>query len=310
MSPDYNTMKKDELLEELAGRGLSGSKYSATNKPELIEMLQALDLETAETDTLLDEAEEVDESVVSEDLSPEELEKLQVEVAPHIFSDQWSEFVMGQFEEDEMDGDAPTCAGCRRIVQKLIGPIIKCGVAAHTPPQTNNHGTATVVYQVEVFVTNEEHPAFLAPGGTLFYEDIADVNQDNCDFPYSKHASATAATRAEARIYRKMLNLRNVIAAEEVSERANEEDGDINWTPDDPITQDQIAIINMICSRVNLSVIDFMNSGRQKYADISQIPNRTAVRMIKELNNFQQGVKTKPTTVPAYDPNWRNNETN
>jgi hypothetical protein len=303
----YDTMKKDELLEELASRGLSGSRYSATNKPELIEMLQALDLETAETETLLDEAEEVDDSVVSEDLSSEELEKLQVEVAPHIFSDEWSEFVMGQFEEDEMDGDAPTCAGCRRIVQKLIGPIIKCGVAAHTPPQTNNHGTATVVYQVEVFVTNEEHPAWGVGQGTLFYEDIADVNTDNCDFPYSKHASATAATRAEARIYRKMLNLRNVIAAEEVSERAQEEDGDIDWTPDEAIDEDQIAVINMICNRTNMSVLDFMNSGKNKYAVISQVPRRTAARMIKELNNIQQGAKSKPTTVPAYDPNWRDN---
>ena len=305
----YDTMKKDELLEELANRGIGGPKYNTTNKPELIEMLQSLDVETAETEAVLNEAEEED-SVVTEDLSPEELKQLQVEVAPHIFSDEWLEFVMGQFEEDEMDGDAPTCAGCRRVVQKLIGPIIKCGVAAHTPPQTNNHGTATVVYQVEVFVTNEEHPAYGLGNGTLFYEDIADVNQDNCDFPYSKHASATAATRAEARIYRKMLNLRNVIAAEEISERANEEDGDINWTPDEPITKDQIAVINMICSRVNLSVVDFMNSGKQKYAAVSQVPYRTAARMIKELNNFQQGTKPKPTTVPIYDPNWSDDATN
>lgn len=279
---------------------------SNTKKADLVEMLDGLEKEALETTSILDATEE-DESVVAEDLAPEEVEKLQVEVAPPIFSEKWPEFIMGQFEEDELDGDAPKCIGLHRLVQKFIGPIIKCGIASHTPPNAANHGTATVVFQVEVLVTNEDHPAYNIGDGTLFFEDIADVNQDNTDLPYCKHQSATAATRAESRIYRKMLNLRHVVSAEESSEVA-EETGDIDWVPSEPIDADQIAVINMMCGRVNVDVTDYINSGRETYGDISQVPRKTASKMIKDLNKIQQGEKKRPVNIKEYNPNWR--ETN
>lgn len=300
----YEDLTKDQIAERIRDEhGVDPAPYNTIKKDEMIRMLESLDAEAMARSELLDDVEEEDDDIVA-GLSDEDLEKLEIEVAPHIFSDKWAEFIMGQFEEDELVGDAPKCVGLSRLVQKWIGPIIRCGIASHTPPTTENKGTATVVYQVEVFVTNQDHPAYGLGEGTLFYEDIADVNQDNTDFPYCKHQSATAATRAESRIYRKMLNLRHIIAAEEVAEVA-EEDGDIEWVTDESITDDQMSVINLICSRLNLNVMEFMNSGKNTYAVVQQIPKRVATKMIKELNRLQQGEKAKPQHVSSYDPNWR-----
>lgn len=299
-------MKRDELKTLLTNKH-GVDTPSEWKKSDIIDALKKLDDET-HPDTfgdILNNVEETPDTIVQKDLSKDEMEQLGVEVAPNMNSSLWAEYVMGQFEPDEMMDDTPTCDGCRRVVEKLIGPIVRCGIANHVAPSVDNCGTATVVFQVEVAIVNENHPAH-GIVDTLFYEDIAGVNGDNTDEPYSKYASATAATRAEGRIYRKLLRLNKVTTAEEISTKANEE-GSIEWIPDNSIEDGQVAIINMICHRINVDVIKFINSGQQQYEHISQISKTTAVKMIKELTNFQRDAKAVPNSIIGYKQDWRDN---
>lgn len=223
------------------------------------------------------------------------------EVVPAFDSPEWHDYVMRQFNEDELDDGNPTCPGCRRLVQKLIGPIRHSGIRDFVSPHDGNKGTATVVYEVVVMVKNDAHPL---NDTQIEASDIADVNQFNTDAPFSKHPSATAATRAEGRVYRKLLGLRK-ITAEEASIAAENED--LQWVQDENIEEGQITVIDMMCqpNRCDLSVMDFINCGKSKFETIHAIPKSVAGKMIQKLNDIQQGVCDRPQHVGRYEADWR-----
>lgn len=216
----------------------------------------------------------------------------------------WQEYVMRQFGDEELIGGAPTCDGCRRVLEQLVGPIIDSSISSYIGPCVENNGTATVVVGVKVLVSNETHPAF---GKTIGIQEIADVNSSNTDAPYNRYPSATAATRAEGRALRKLLRLKHTFTAEEVSKVAEDEDAAPIWEPDDPITDSQIGVIDMLCGtgRLNMSVADFINSGKRTYANIRDVSNTTATRMIQELNKIQRQDKPRPASVSSYVEGWQ-----
>lgn len=289
-------------------RKILTEKYNVVDQKTLdqtkIQLIYLL-LELEKEDNIDFDGEE-DDSMVDSDYeqTKSNMEKSGILVQPDMNSPEWYEYVMRQFTESELKDNHPTCDGCRRVVQKLIGPIIRSGIADYTSPSQDNLGTAIVVFQIEVLVENENHPL---KGERIFYEDIADANKDNTDLPYRKHRTATAATRAEGRVLRKILRLQNTITAEEGSTKPNEEE-DIDWTPDESITDTQIATIDCLCKRLDLSIIGFVNCGEKSYADIMIIPRTVAGRMIQLLNRIQQGTQEKPVGIKKYNPNWRNDD--
>ena len=225
---------------------------------------------------------------------------------PAFGTEQWHDYVMRQFHDNELINGAPTCDGCRRILEQLVGIIISTSIDSYIGPSNENKGTATVVVGVEVFITNDTHPAH---SRNVKVQEIADVNPANTDAPFNKYPSATAATRAEGRALRKLLRLRGIYTAEEVSRVAEEEDNN-DWEPDEPITDSQINVLDMLCGagRLNISVKDFINSGRKTYGDIREVTKSTAQRMIQELNKIQRQAKKKPPGIKAYVSDWRNSK--
>jgi len=257
------------------------------------------------TDDMFNAAEEDSERIVSTD--PDEDPEISVpEVIPAFGSGEWHDYVMRQFREGELTDGNPTCVGCHRLVGLLVGPILDTRIPTNIGPDKENRGTATVVVSVEVRITNETHPAY---GETIHLEDIADVNKDNTDPPYSKHPSATAATRAAGRIYRKLLDLNNVITAEEDSEIAEQDNPfEEGWAPAEPISNEQITAIDTICGRKNMSVMDLINLGDNKYDAIETVSRATAQKMLQYLNNIQRGKYSVPKDVGDYKPNWRDKQ--
>lgn len=255
------------------------------------------------TDAMFNEAvEENTEHIVSTD-ADEDGEIDIPEVVPAFGSEEWQDYVIRQFRENELLDGSPTCVGCHRLVEQLIGPIVGTYIPDYDGPTKENRGTATVVVGVDVQVTNETHPAHDV---TIHAEDIADVNKDNTDDPYCKHPSATAATRATGRIYRKLLNLNKVITAEEESEAALKENPfEEGWTPAEPITDEQIQAIDLICGRKNVNVINLINLGDNKYDTIDTVSRATAQKMLQYLNNIQRGKYPVPKDVGEYKKSWR-----
>jgi hypothetical protein len=284
--------------------GINEEEVLAQTKTALVELLLRFNPipptlpEDDDIDTVLDAVKEDSDDTAMQAYTEEEIQA----IAPAFASDGWQEYVMTQFKDEELDNDAPKCDGCRRVCEVVLGSIISSTLPRSAPPTTSNNGTATVVSRVEVLIHNDSHPLM---GQVIVCEEIADVNKDNCDHPYYKHASATAATRAEGRALRKLLRLNGVITAEEASERAETTDSDCDWEVDLPISDSQISVLDMLCKRMDINVMDFINSGRRSYDEIEMVTRSTGQRMIQELNKLQRKTKERPQNVGSYVANWR-----
>ena len=120
---------------------------------------------------------------------------------PTYGSKEWNEFVMSQFENNELIDGNPICAGLRRVAEELLGDIISSGPSEVYPStDPNGPGRATVVYQV---VFN-----WMNSGEVRTYSEVADVWHGNTDDLFCAHPVATASTRAEGRALRKALKVR------------------------------------------------------------------------------------------------------
>ena len=137
---------------------------------------------------------------------------------------------------------------------------------------------------------------------------MADANKLNTPEEIFKHPSATAGTRAESRVYRKMLRLRKVLTAEELASNTHTEE---DWAPSTPITEQQITVIDMLCQRTNMDVTDFINCGDSKYVCVEQVSEQSAQKMLQYLNRIQRKDAERPDGVETYDENWKvkNNDT-
>jgi hypothetical protein len=296
---EYGSTGVAEIRDKLRERGVTDEDVLAQTKKPLVDLLIKLEEEDKaeqETTDIFKEAQDEPEVLDKAGETPLPIP----EVVPSFGSSDWHDYVIRQFEEYELDNGNPNCVGCRRLVMQFIGKILSAQVVDYTPPSDKNRATGTVIFQIEIHVTNKDHPS---SGITMTISDIADVNKFNTDPPYHKHACATAATRAESRIYRKLLGL-NKITAEEASKVA---ENDEEWVQDDVIDEGQISVINMLCSpqRCDLSVVDYINCGQSKYKTIYAVPRSIAAKMIQKLNDIQQGNCVRPDNVGRYEANWR-----
>ncbi len=225
-----NLMSKTELVIALRGHGYADSEFSdetgrVLKKAQLIEKLQAHEQGEVGLAVLSDIEENGETGGNNEDFvkiehdnsTDEELSKTyslpsedesEVPDTPTVNDEGWTQYVIGQLQDDEVDGQNPRVEGLRRIAGKLVGELIEEGCDLISPPtQENNFRACTKAWGV-----------FLTPAGrTKRFEALADAHSDNCLEDYATYLVAMADTRAKGRMYRNALHLRRVVAAEEVS---------------------------------------------------------------------------------------------
>ncbi len=120
----------------------------------------------------------------------------------------WTQFVIGKFMDDEVDGKNPRVEGLRRVSGELVGELIEEGCDLVSAPTEENRFRACV----------KAWGVFLTPNGrTKRFEALADAHSENCFEDYATYLVAMADTRAKGRMFRNALCLRRVVAAEEVS---------------------------------------------------------------------------------------------
>ena len=242
---------------------------------------------------------EIDESEV---VAEKDYSATKAVSAANMFSEEWTDYVLKLFSDDEMDNGHPKCEGLRRIVNLLVGYSTST-IISNAPPTFENFGNATVAVRVQVHVTNEDHPMY---GKVLTQDAVTDVNSRNTPAPFHMHPSASSFTRSEASAFRKILHLKNTVSAEELAPENAGNDEPI-WESDEVIGDEQIMAIDAVSRRCNLSVLEYINSGSSgaKYEFIEQIRKSTALSMIKHLNKIQQGKCARPKTVGNYNPSWK-----
>lgn len=212
-------MGKKELKDALLALGYTGEQLldqegKELKRPELLAKLQAHKqgeegltvLSTIEENDDVGIAVEQDTKDVIDDFSDPLAAR---EIEPPTPSDPgWTQYVLGKFLEDEVDGQNPRVEGLRRVAGELVGELIEegCDLLA-APTQDNRFRACAKAWGV-----------FLTPEGReKRFEALADAHSENCFEDYATYLVAMADTRAKGRMYRNALCLRRVVAAEEVS---------------------------------------------------------------------------------------------
>lgn len=210
---------------------------------------------------------------------------------------------MGRFLQDELIDGHPTCDGLRRVTEELIGPIVERTITHLVPlGQLNENNTGAVAVKVVV-----QPRTFDFERNQISEESIADINKQNTELKYLIHGLATAETRSEARALRKILRLRKVIAAEEVTEISDEKLQDIiPWQPSEPISDEQKNVIDLLAKRLNIDVMKFINMGKNHYDSINEVTKEIAASMLAHLNKVQRSLVEVPKHILGYKQDWNN----
>jgi hypothetical protein len=225
--------------------------------------------------------------------------------APDQLSPEWHDYVMSQFLDSELieiNGERyPNCYGLRRVVEVLIGQIVESKPVnlIVSPDSTGaNPGRVTCVYEVTV----RDYDS----GQLKKYGDVAEVFSLNCDDLFLAYPAATAVTRAEGRCLRKLLKVR-CVAAEELTRNKNVGEAvkavikssptDGAYQEEDPISGAQIKLLTNKCKEMSIDVMKFINMGEKDYSRLEDVRKKTAINMIKLLNDYQNNSKPIPANI-------------
>ena len=226
---------------------------------------------------------------------------------PPYGSKEWNDYVMSLFYPNELIDGNPICAGLRRVAEDVLGDLVSSRPSQVFPSQDNNGpGRATVVFEV-VF-------DWMNSGQFRTFADVADVWHGNTDDLFCAHPVATASTRAEGRALRKALKIR-CLAAEElakkdivsiVRESVNKGQPTTGeFGENDTISSSQINFLNNKCKQLDISVVEFINMGKNKYNNVEDITKQSASSMLGVLNQYQTGEKEVSDDIKGYNKNWR-----
>ena len=304
----YNKLSIKELkaiLEEYNCAIPSGAK-----KKDLVDLVEAV-MAKDEDFVTMQVTNEEDIFDAPEEETQEETATIQETIGqsenrPSMFSDEWNEFVMAHFHQNELIDGNPICAGLRRVAEYLLGDIIESG-PEQVFPATDGSGPdrATVVFKV-VF-------DWMNSGQQRVFKEVGDVWHGNTDDLFCAHPVATASTRAEGRALRKALKLR-CLAAEElakkdivsiVQESVKKTPTSGEYEADTSISSQQIQFIDNKCSTLDIDAFAFINMGNSSFSSVSEVTKDSAKKMIKVLNNYQNNSGDIPSSIRGYKVNWR-----
>lgn len=236
---------------------------------------------------------EVDDAVINSAETP-------TTITPRFNSEGWSDYVLSQLTDDELQDGHPKCDGLRRLVEELVGPILSKLISKAKMPDANDN-CATIAVSVECGVTNPKHPAY---GKTIVEESISDANpQNNFQEPFSFHMSAVAETRAEARAYKRLLHLKNTVSAEEIG-GGNDLIG--TQPQGSEISTAQIVGIDRICQRLDIDVLKYIsNRGKNNFESIDDVSFELAKNILSDLNAMSSEGRECPEELKGYKKDWR-----
>lgn len=280
-----------EIRKKLVEAGFDKEDIENKGKVELLDLLNEheenknLDLELESLDNIWN-CEEENEEKSEQDLCKD---------IPTIYSKEWNNYVMSHFWDEELIEDTnkdkhPNIYGLRRVTQQLIGDIVtaRCKVI-HSPTTQDN--TATVEFLVRI----------LDKTGTLKeYSDAADAHLRNSQPPYDLHLTSVATSRAESRVFRKILNLR-MISHEEV---VPEGPGVITQKDEEFITPQQLSFLNIISQRLDVNTLEYIKSNIKFDGKLEAVSYIHAAELLEGLEKLQRA-KVIPEKLMGYVENWR-----
>lgn len=299
---DYTKMKAEELRQDLINSGQyteeeAGKIKGKGNLVEAHKQIQnSLDVDLDTLGEELDFAEPSnDEEPVRENSGVEKDPSGDIVMPPYM-SPKWHDFVMSQFEEDELIDEVPTVNGMRRLAETLLGEIVTSG-PVQVFPTNNASNSATTVYQLVIawkmalgdyigFNEDFQYP-------TRTFSAVASASPSNVDGDvYAKFPEAISETRAEGRALRKALGLKVVSYEElptaksaEVKVTQEEEFKTSEVDETGPPTTAQINFIKNKCGHMKISLEKFVKHHYNK--TVEDLTFTDAAKAVKLMNSYQ-----------------------
>ena len=283
-------MEKYEYTEEQVS-GIKGkNNLSITLKREV-------DAESQDGDGFFAQIP-IEKPQTSKNLNNNEVRQEKETRALEIGTKAWEDYVFSLLlsnEFEEKDGvKYPKAGGLRRLVQKLIGPIIKSGPVQVT--QIDNE-SATVVYELHVLHNNVNitqanqyvREDDLLSGQLRIYSAAANVYRGNTPDVFAVHSVATAETRAEGRALKRALSL-STYTAEEMN---NDKDVSAIFenkvkATESKIKNSQITAITTLCGRLGIDVHKFTaNEFPDRLVFDDTLSHANAAKLMVTLNKYQ-----------------------
>ncbi len=220
---------------------------------------------------------------------------------PKMGSPGWQEYVLDHLTPDEWSEKNgkkfPRAAGLRRITSIICGPIVSSGPIQAWPP-VGNFKCATILYGVSIqWTLGMKVPEWLSEQDinnmsipVRTFSEIADCTLENTPAPYNLHLSATAASKAEGRVFKKILQL-NIATAEEMSELAEPEKFTITTVDTatfdtDMISPNQMSMISTLATRLELDVEKALKENGFP-STLQSLTRGQAAQMMIVLNRYQ-----------------------
>lgn len=246
---------------------------------------------------------------VAVDPELEGLDDQEQEDAPEYGSEGWSSYVMSLFHEDEMIDGNPLCPGLRRVANLLLGSVVSSKPVQVFPSlDPDGVGRATVVYEITFDWGNT--------GDFRTFGDVGEVWHGNTEDLFAAHATACAATKAEARTLRKALMVK-CLAAEELPANKNVAEivknsikgrnttGEIKTT--DLMSDAQFNFIDSKCRQLDIDAFKYAKESGfvcSSLQDFRKLKKMEASNMIQKLNEYQSAGGI-PDTILGYSAGWK-----
>ena len=316
----YTAVQLRNILVDEYGFSKQESKDIKGKKALVKAVMKEFELEQQIDETVLDdlEAEEVEiDNIVetlknmadleSTDNGEQKKNVVNEEFPPLPSHSEWTDYVLSELTEDEKIKDKnnpkkeyPTTDGLRRLVEKLVGVIVKSNTEICQTPSPQNERRATVVVHIGIL------PAYIPYDDLLEYSGAADVYVGNSANPFCNHPIATAETKSEGRAYKKALKIK-VSTYEEMNGPGLDDIVFANNTPTEGlIKQDQINFIDMLCKRLNIDVQKITQS-IYDYDKLTKLPYEDACTLLALLQEYQGDKTQVPEEIAGYKGDWQNN---
>lgn len=236
--------------------------------------------------------EVVDEEAALEKVAGMAQEAEAVENALRPGDMEWSDYVLSKLQAKEIDPKGhPKVAGLRRLVVKLIGPIVRSVPQILQTPIPENERRCTVVYHISVMDRFS--------GELLEVAGAADSYHGNTDVKFRVHPSAMAETRAEGRALKKILMLDAVTSEELAPENAETIPSD----SDDFINDTQKNGLSMLGSKLDINIGEAFQLVLGKPYN-KMVSSTNARKVIERVSSYQKDISTIPLEIKGYVADW------
>jgi hypothetical protein len=191
---------------------------------------------------------------------------------PSYMDPEWTDYVISQLDESEFWEGVPKLDGLRRLVEKLISPIVRVVVDIKPVISTN----IAIIATATVLLRNGEE-----------FSAASDATPSSAPEGFRNRLTALADSRAKSKVYREILRLKNISTTEEVNQSIDTDEHEL-------IVGSQTILINNLMKdikTVHNKTISLSKLIKQLFpmqsGDINTLKYSEAGKIVQKLSNFK-----------------------